>query len=485
MPNPLKTIFQYLLNACPGSYIKQTYEMDSYQEFPYTGVSIDTRRIQNGNIFIPFYGTHEDGHDFISKAFQLGAAAACVSETWAMNHDLPGLYIVFPFYDPLKILQTCASFVRKAFKGTVFAITGSVGKTTSKTWLGQLLQKQFSTFYSPESYNNAIGVSWTLANIPEETRMLIAEIGSNAPGEIASLSTQVQPHLSLITNVGNAHTAFLGDLESVAKEKISIAYATRDALWIQDTLSQTYPHLMQNFSHIVNLFGETGQVFWKSVTDYDANHVFVTVQIHDQCIGPQLIPKMLWTSNGIKGNGLGILSLMNAVGADMKTAFHDMASLDFLKGRGAISILYTSNQDPFFLFDHSYNANPHSMKAGFFRAIQTAKAFGGRVFSLLGSMGELKNSLIHHRQLGTLLAQESCVQGVWVCGVENHVQILSENLRHDQNHEYFKTSADLIQSFVQEYEKNHFLKKNDVIWIQGSLKQQMNICVDALKTLFG
>ncbi|MGB1095377.1 MAG: UDP-N-acetylmuramoyl-tripeptide--D-alanyl-D-alanine ligase, partial [Paracoccaceae bacterium] len=166
-----------------------------------SGVSIDTRTLQKGDLFIALKA-ERDGHDFVARAFSKGAAAAMVSRIPAgVNKDAPLLVVA----DVQTALERLGAAARERTKARIVAVTGSVGKTSTKDMLNLMLSRQGKTHASVASYNNHWGVPLTLARMPAESAFGIFEIGMNHPGEIAPLARQVRPHVAMITTVSEAH----------------------------------------------------------------------------------------------------------------------------------------------------------------------------------------------------------------------------------------------------------------------------------------
>ncbi|QNT77426.1 UDP-N-acetylmuramoyl-tripeptide--D-alanyl-D-alanine ligase [Entomobacter blattae] len=194
---------------------------------PITGVSIDTRTLAKGDMFVALKGENQDGHAHLEEAFAKGASCAMVAHD-SRAHGFGSLTPQYPALvvdDPFKGLQKLAFAARKRFKGTMLAVTGSVGKTTTKN----MLQAAFSAYgvshAADASYNNHIGVPLTLARLPAEAQFAICEIGMNHQGEVLPLAQMVQPDLAIITTIASAHIGHMGNMEAIAQEKASLLQA--------------------------------------------------------------------------------------------------------------------------------------------------------------------------------------------------------------------------------------------------------------------
>jgi UDP-N-acetylmuramoyl-tripeptide--D-alanyl-D-alanine ligase len=183
--------------------------------FHAAGVSIDTRTLRPGDLFIALQGETGDGHDFVADALAKGAAGAMV------HRPVPGAAILL-VDDTLAGLHRMGGYARERFGGQLVAITGSVGKTTTKEMLRTILATFGVTHAAVASYNNHWGVPLTLARMPPDAAFCVAEIGMNHAGEITPLARLARPHVAVITAVEKAHIGFLGSIEAIADEKATI-----------------------------------------------------------------------------------------------------------------------------------------------------------------------------------------------------------------------------------------------------------------------
>jgi UDP-N-acetylmuramoyl-tripeptide--D-alanyl-D-alanine ligase len=184
--------------------------------FGATGVSIDTRSLSPGDLFVALVGENGDGHRFVADALARGAAGAMV------HRDVPGAAPLLHVDDTLAALARLGGYARARFAGRVVAVTGSVGKTTTKEMLRCALSALGPTHAAVASYNNHWGVPLTLARLPADAAFCVVEIGMNHAGEIAPLARLARPHAVVITAVEKAHIGFLGSIEAIADEKASI-----------------------------------------------------------------------------------------------------------------------------------------------------------------------------------------------------------------------------------------------------------------------
>ncbi|HST76222.1 MAG TPA: UDP-N-acetylmuramoyl-tripeptide--D-alanyl-D-alanine ligase [Acetobacteraceae bacterium] len=188
--------------------------------FAARGLSIDTRTVRPGELFVALVGENRDGHAYVADALARGAAGALVHQHLPDLSDDAKLLMVG---DTLEGLRALARFARARFTGRLVAVTGSVGKTTTKEMLRTILAAQGRTHAAEASYNNHWGVPLTLARLSPKAAFCVAEIGMNHAGEISPLASLARPHVALITAIERAHVGHLGGIEAIADEKGSIA----------------------------------------------------------------------------------------------------------------------------------------------------------------------------------------------------------------------------------------------------------------------
>jgi UDP-N-acetylmuramoyl-tripeptide--D-alanyl-D-alanine ligase len=189
-----------------------------------TGVSIDSRTIQPGEVFVAIAGDRFDGRDYVADAMNAGALLAVVPS--GDTHEYTQNKAISRVEDTIKALWTLARAHRARLAGTrVIAVTGSNGKTTTCRLLEAVLSRRLTGMASPRSFNNHIGTPLTILGAACTDEYLICEVGSNSPGEIAALAKLVQPDIGIITNIGSAHLGGFGSVEAIVREKISLVHA--------------------------------------------------------------------------------------------------------------------------------------------------------------------------------------------------------------------------------------------------------------------
>ena len=356
------------------------------------GVSIDTRTLQPGDLFVALKAAR-DGHDFVAQALEKGAAAALVQHRPDGVPETAPLLIV---PDVLQALTDLGRAARARCAAKVLAVTGSVGKTSTKEMLRRVLEFQGRTHASVASYNNHWGVPLTLVRMPADTQFAIFEVGMNHPGEIAPLSEMVQPHVALITTVAPAHMEAFESLEGIAREKADIlAGLTPGGAAILPADVSTIDILVQaalaKGATIVG-FGETAEAFRLTALEM---HRDVTV-IQASLRGVPAVFRLNTLGRHFAVNAMGVLAAVEALSGDPTRAAVDLFRWQPPAGRGrreTISLDPADTSACFELIDDAYNANPASMAAALEVLVacdpQEQKGQGPRRIAILGDMLEL------------------------------------------------------------------------------------------------
>jgi UDP-N-acetylmuramoyl-tripeptide--D-alanyl-D-alanine ligase len=349
--------------------------------FEVTGVTFDSREVQTGDLFVAMPGTVYDGHKFVDGAFAAGAAGAIVSQPVSGPHVLVD--------DTFAALQALGRASRERTDATVFGVTGSVGKTSTKEALFAALERDHPgrVHRSVKSYNNHTGVPLSLARMPRDTAFAVLEMGMNNAGEIAALTRQVRPHLALITAIAPAHIENLGSEEAIADAKAEIFEGLEpDGIAIVPNGTDHRDRLVKAARRHADRIITFGQ----GDADVHAIHA-VTAETGGSLISAALLERELTFTISQRGehwvsNALAVLAAIEAVDGDVAVAGLALADLGGLKGRGERHVVPVDGGE-LLLIDESYHANPASMAA-------TLKSLGeerdvGRRIAVLGPMREL------------------------------------------------------------------------------------------------
>lgn len=353
-----------------------------------TGVSIDTRTIKPGDLFVALRADR-DGHDFVAQALEKGAAAAMVSHIPdGVAADAPLLIVP----DVLSALGALGAAARARTQARVVAITGSVGKTTTKEMLRTALSALGRTHAAEASYNNHWGVPLTLARMPADTEFAVIEIGMNAPGEIAPLSRLARPHVAMITTVAAVHLEAFASVEAIADEKaaifeglepggIAVLNADLGVISLLDSAARAHG------AQIVHVGDADGaDAHFDNVTLSDEVTV---VQAH--LSGAAVLFKLNAPGRHLAQNALAALAVVDVLDGDIALATLALAGWQPVSGRGRREriVLNATDDQAIELIDDAFNASPASIAASLeVLAASTPKGRGRRV-AVLGDMLEM------------------------------------------------------------------------------------------------
>ncbi len=403
-----------------------------------SGISIDSRQTVAGDLFIALTGdpgsrfnpsqrSDRDGHDFIEAALDNGAVGV-------LSHDVveracPEAKVA----DTLDALWALGAAARSRLACPVVAITGSSGKTTTKS----LLSAALGAFSTPGSLNNHLGVPISLARTPREATAAVYEIGTNHPGEIGPLSELARPDVAVVLNVHPAHAEFFVDLAELRSEKLSIYKGLRDksVLVVEDTID--LGELPESISKL--RFGRTADTAVRLLGCTGEQASFGTGS-------NELIAYIPGGGEHRAMSLAAVLAVFQALGLDPEPALHLTADL-VPEGRGnQIEI------NEITLIDDSYNANPASMTAAL-EALQTTR---GRKFALIGEMLELGEAATdYHSALAPFCRP---LDGVFCVG--QGMRVLADLLPASTFHE--EPDADLLNALAEQ------LQPGDTLLIKGS-----------------
>jgi UDP-N-acetylmuramoyl-tripeptide--D-alanyl-D-alanine ligase len=440
-----------------------------------TGVSIDSRTIENGDLFVALKGPHRDAHDYVPAAFQNGAAAAVVSSALPKYETSRAYLSVANTFDALNNLAVAG---RERCAAQRIAVTGSVGKTGTKEMLKLVFGTQAKAHASAASYNNLWGVPLTLARMPADTKYGIFEIGMNHAGEISPLTRLVSPHVAIITTIEPVHLEFFASVEDIADAKGEIFEGlVSPAVAI---LNGDSPHL-QRLTERARCCGAKALIVFGHSSNADVRLIDMKLSKTGSLVEADVFGEHISYELSVFGshwvmNSLAVLAAVQAVGANISRAAQALLEMRVPTGRGKTHIIKLAD-GTVTLIDESYNANPASMRAAIKSLGERPLDSGGRRIVVLGDMLELGDrGPEFHAEVYRHLA-DSQVDLVFLSGplMKNLWSRLDTALRGD----YGATPEDLAEPVLAT------IRAGDVVMVKGSLGSQMRIVVDAMITQAG
>lgn len=353
--------------------------------FEATGLSIDTRSLVKGDLFVPLRDAR-DGHDFIAAAAKAGAAGT-LSE---IDVDLPAVKVE----DTMQALRALGRAGRDRSNAHRIAVTGSVGKTSVKDALAVMLAAFGDTHKSARSFNNHLGVPITLATLLPNAEFAVFETGMNHAGELTDLSKQVAPKIALITNVAGAHQANFDSIEAIADAKAEICHGLADdGVLILNADNDYTPRIRdQATKHRIMTFGTGNDC---DVTIVASNHHASGGNVRLRVEGQQIDVTLAVSGQHWDHNAAACIAVAHALDLDLRKAARALRDVHASDGRGDTHEISIGGKSVT-LIDESYNANPTSMRA----AISAAALRSGRKIAVLGDMYELgPDELAQHAAL--------------------------------------------------------------------------------------
>ena len=433
------------------------------------GLSIDTREIAQGDLFVALTGENRDGHAFVGAALEAGAGAAMVSQ---VPDGIPGEAPLLIVKDTLLALEALGAAARARTNARVIAVTGSVGKTSTKDMIQTMLAGQGRVHAAVRSFNNHWGVPLTLARMPAESDWAVIEIGMNHAGEIAPLSRLARPHIALITTVAPVHLEAFDGIGGIADAKAEIfAGLEPGGTAILNADIDMYPRLAaaaEGFRIVT--FGEGD-------TEYHMPHALIEpARTVVELEAPEFTMTFRLGTPGrhLALNAVAAMAAVIEAGGDPAASARPLERWTPPDGRGKRVAIDLPQGGHILLLDESYNANPTSVEAALSVLAVTGQRKARR-HAILGDMLELGPKEVEfHRDLAKLLAVEA-IGKIHCCGPL--MRNLWERLPTETRGQYAEDSDGLAQS-VQSV-----LAPGDICMVKGSLGARMSVIVGAITGL--
>ncbi len=432
-----------------------------------TGISIDTRTLEPGDLFVALAGEHGDGHAHLDAAFDRGAAAALVHAS-AHTPERRLLRVA----DTRAALTDLGRFARARFAGRLVAVTGSVGKTTTKEMLRTALAALGPTHAASASHNNHWGVPLTLSRLPPNAAFCVCELGMNHPGEIAPLAALARPDVAVITTIGASHIGQMGSLAAIAREKGDAVRSLRpggaaviphDAVGMDALALEARAAGMRVIRFADSTLDARGGDAEARITalSMHADGSRITLEIE----GAALEVRLAAPGRHMAVNALACLAAVQALGADMRAAAHALAGFTPGDGRGALRPLLGGRA---WLLDESYNASQTSVRAALERMRLTPAR---RHVAVLGDMLELGAFAIEeHESLKSSVRDSADI--VYCCGA---MMTRLYELLPDRLHGACAPDAAALAPIVA-----GALRPGDLVLVKGSHGSRMRDIVSAL-----
>jgi UDP-N-acetylmuramoyl-tripeptide--D-alanyl-D-alanine ligase len=427
-----------------------------------TGVSIDSRTVGAGEAFLALVGPNFDGHDYVAKALAQGAGLAIV----ARRPDGLAADAALVMVDDTQLaLERLGAGARARAQARIVAVTGSVGKTSTKEALAHCLAAQGRTHWATGSFNNQWGVPLSLARMPHDTEFGVFELGMNHEGEIRSLTAQVRPDVAIVTTIEPAHLEYFSGIEAIADAKAEIF----------DGMAPGATAILNRDNPMFDRLAAAAEARGLKIVSFgeheaaDARLVSAALDAETSEVEARFAGQTLRYRLGVPGkhlvmNSLAVLTAVQALGADLRRAADALGTLAGLAGRGKRVTIAVAGGDAT-LIDESYNASPAAMRAAFAVLAAARPAGPGRRIAVVGDMRELgTEGAALHRDLAAPLAAGG-VDLVFACGpLMRH---LFDALPAEIQGGHRETAAELAPLVADA------LRPGDIVTIKGSLGTRM------------
>lgn len=427
--------------------------------FEVSGLSIDTRTLKAGDLFVALKGDNRDGHDFVRAAFEAKAGAALVTHA---SEGASGPLLTVGHTQ--RGLEDLARAARARSNAKILAVTGSAGKTTTKEILRLACDALGRTHASAASYNNHWGVPLSLASLPRDAEYGIFEVGVNHFGELRNLVSFVKPHVALITTIAPAHLEFFGNCESIADAKSEIfegllpggaALIPADSAYAERLKARAH---QAQVSRIVT-FGQRGEARLISFTPEGEG-----MRVAADILGVAVDCYVGAPGAHIAQNVVGALAAVALLDGNVLNAAAALKNFAPLKGRGARFVAGGVH-----VIDESYNANPASMAAAL-ALLGTSKS---RRIAVLGDMLEMgEGGIAHHAGLAAPI-EANKVDLVFAGG--SQMKALWDALPASRRGAYAENSTALAPKLMAA------VKAGDTVLVKGSNGAKMSVIIEALK----
>jgi murE/murF fusion protein len=427
----------------------------------FEGVSIDSKQIRKGNLFIAIRGKNHDGHFFVKEALKNKASFCVVKKNIKdINHNK-----LIKYKNTINFLNKLAIKKREHSRAKVIAVTGSSGKTTFKTLLGNLLNNYGKTYFSKKSYNNHFGVPLSLCNLESDNQYGVFEIGMSKAGEIRKLSNLVKPDIGIITNIGEAHIENFDDLNGIAKAKSEII----------ENIKKNGFLILNRDDKYFNYFNKIGKKKKIKVLTFGISKKSDALLIKNKSYSGHNILhlKVLNKVFFLKLNNANSLTILNILSSllvlsilnlDISKIKNLANFCNLVEGRGKIHVV-KRYKNKFNFIDESYNANPSAVKKAIYN-FSNIKKNNSKKYLLLGDMLELgKNSDTYHKNLSYFI-NKSDIDKLFIYG---------KNAFKTYQKTYKAKQGNILQN-INDFDEvfSNLIKKNDYLMIKGSNATGLN-----------
>ncbi len=433
-----------------------------------TGVSIDSRTIEEGDMFFALSGENFNGNDFIDDAIQKGASVCISDDIKKVNSsNIKKVIQVDNVFDALNLL---AIYRRKSLKGLVIGITGSLGKTSTKEMFKLALSSCGKTFATKKNLNNHYGLPLSLVSCPKDTDFCILELGMSAKGEIANLTKIAKPSIAIITNIHPVHLEFFDSTKEIASAKSEIfenmAQPSFGILNRNSNYFDVQYNQAEKYKVKIHTFGKDTQAdcYIKSIVKHDKTHKTAYINCYNKNYEQKFNANV---GEHLIFNSLAIF--ICAISLNLNLNFIQKALENFKPQSGRGEVIDLNNNIK--LVDESYNSSPEAIVSAL-QNLKSLKTDNSRIIAILGDMKELgEKEVDFHKNI-----QLDEVDKIFCVGklIKNLYQSSNQNIRG----EYTENSTQMAKIITD------YIREDDIILVKGSFSMNMKLIVDKIKNEF-
>ena len=426
-----------------------------------TGIAIDSRKVKEGDLFIPFLGENVDGHNYIESAFEKGAAASL-----SLKDDFISDNNIIYVNDSYEAIQTLAKHYLDSLNAKTIAITGSNGKTTTKDIITSVLSTKYKVHKTQGNFNNELGVPLTILATPENSEILVLEMGADGFGQLDFLSKMVEPDYTVITNIGESHIEFFKSREGIAKAKFEITNGMKkDGYFVYNGDEVLLKTLVDSSDINATSCGENSynDIILESYT-ITRDKIDFKLSISD---------KQYFTKLKGKHNLFNIMfatAIASKIGLTNEEIRKAIENTVEITGMRLQSIPYKEDS---LIINDAYNASPTSMKVG----VDVVSSFDDFDYKtlVLGSMFELgTNEVNYHNEVGEYISNNTNDIDLVISVGE-----LAENITKQIKNDKIKTLHFPTTAEVSKYLKNN-KHKNEVILFKASRSMKLETIIEEI-----
>lgn len=422
-------------------------------------VCIDSREIKEGDLFIPIIGEKQDAHRFIESALEVGAATLTSRHRGVVIAGKPYIQV----HDTVKALQDIGAYIRNKFHIPMIAVTGSVGKTTTREMISAALSECVPLYQTEGNHNSQIGVPITLARMPEEADVAVLELGISNEGDMDILSRLVRPNICVVTMIGVAHIEYLKTKQNIRKEKLTIINGMQKGGILFLNGDDPMLAAMRGKTGVETLFYGTQE--WcdyraENIRMENCRYVYDYVHGNDRV---QVVLNALGKHNVL--NSLVGMAIAHYMGYDVEQAAQGFENFKGLRQR-LISI-----PGKYTIIDDTYNASPDSMKASI--NVLAELPCKGKKIAVLGDMHELGvDSAAYHYEVGKYAADKAIDELVVIGELSQNIMRAVQESESDIKCYTFKDNGEVALYLLS------VMEPDDIVLIKGSNSMRLNEIVN-------